>query len=113
MDQTVSYTVREKTFLPLLLMSTLCYSVSKVARIGVGYLYDRSSGSSTISAQKADQIVQWVSAEVDIEVERHLVMAFVIARKLHRKRCLWVGFTYAMALAGGNGCKSGATVQIQ
>ena len=45
MEQTESSTMREPTFLLLKLMLAQWYSAAKVARIGVGYFYDRISGS--------------------------------------------------------------------
>ena len=86
-ERTASSTVQERTFLPLALMSTWRYSAEKLARIGMGYLYNRISGLRATLARKADQIVQWVLVEADLEAERLSTMASVAARKLHRKLC--------------------------
>ena len=53
---------------------------------------------------KADQIVQWVLTEADLEVERISAMASVTARKLHRKLSFWTWSTLAMAVARGSMC---------
>ena len=68
----------------------------------MGYLYNMISGLRATLARKADQIVQWVLAEADLEAERLSTMASVAARKLHRKLCRWMGYTCAMEVAGGS-----------
>ena len=76
----------------------------------MGYLYDSSSGSRATLAQKADHIAQWVLEEADIEVEIPSAMASISARKLCMKRYLWTGSICDLAVDGGYGCQSGATV---
>ena len=50
-------------------MLPLQYLAENVARVGMGYLYGRISGLRDRSVHKADQILQWVLVEADLEVE--------------------------------------------
>ena len=50
-----------------------------MARIRVGLLYNSGSGLRATLEQKEDQIVQWVSLDVDLEAERPSVMSPVAA----------------------------------
>ena len=113
MERMAYSTVWERTLLTLALMSPLRYSSAKVERIRMGSLYNSSIGSRAMLAQKAGHISQWVYAEEEFEVEINLAMVSVPERKLHRKRCFWMGSTCAMTVSGGNGCQSGATIRHQ
>ena len=70
----------------------------------MGSLYNRSRGLRDTLAQKADHIIQWVSEEAAVEAEMPLEMAYVAARKLHRKQSCWTGSTFVMAVAGEIRC---------
>ena len=102
MERMASYTVWDRTFLPLAMMSPRQYSAAKVERISTGSLYDRISGLRATLAQQADQIVQCLLVEAALEAERTSEMASVVAQKLYSKRCCWTGYTCAMVVAGGS-----------
>ena len=87
MERMASYTVRDRTFLPLALMSPRQYSAEKVERISTGSLYDRISGLRAMLAQQADQIVQCLLVEAALEADRPLVMTSDAAQKLQREKC--------------------------
>ena len=113
MKRTESSTMRELNFLPLVLMSPWQYSAANLARIRMGSLCDKSSGSRATLAQKAEHIFQWLSAESALEVKNLSALASVAVWKLHRKCCCRTWSTCAMAVAGGNRCQSGVAVWRQ